>query len=69
MKQKTHEEEMAVQQFTGFGYCKKDVGIIELATSMGLTKSEFEHIQDEIEIYLPPAEFEELEIYFSKIKK
>jgi hypothetical protein len=54
--------DLAEAQFTGFGYAKTGVGIVELAASMGLKKSEWNKI-DHKALGLSDIDISEVENY------
>lgn len=57
----------ALQQMTGFKIGKWSDDITELASSMGLTKEEWEYIKkNEDEGYLDEKDIEELDEYFKE---
>ena len=59
----------AIQQFTGFKIGKGGADILELASSMGLTKKEWEYIKKyEANGYLDEKDVKELDEYFKNNK-
>jgi len=68
MKMNT-EIEQALQQMIGFRLGKWGADILELASSMGLKKEEWEYIKKEEDCGLDEEDIKELNAYFEKKKK
>ena len=56
--------ELAEQQLVGFAHASKGYGIVDLAQSMGLKKSEWKSLKGKV--HLKPSDEQELDEHFKR---
>lgn len=61
------QTQFAEQQLLGFFHAKRGYSLIELVSNMGLTKNEWDEINDKYNLDITVQEKEEIIEYFNKI--